>query len=110
MIVSMYSALEDANRAIKLDKSWAKGYYRQGKAYVGLKVEDNTVLYVPLMLHVATLTFFYEECLYSQKLDLAESSFVSAIKYDPNYQEALDELHRIRVEQMIVSSLTHTTP
>ena len=32
------SALEDANAALRLDSSWPKGYYRQGRAYAGLKV------------------------------------------------------------------------
>ena len=33
-------ALEDANAALRLDTSWPKGFYRQGRAYAGLKVCD----------------------------------------------------------------------
>ena len=36
------SALEDANAALCLDSSWPKGYYRQGRAYAGLKVSNCT--------------------------------------------------------------------
>ncbi|XP_064381949.1 uncharacterized protein LOC135330907 [Halichondria panicea] len=66
------SALEDANRAIALDVTWAKGYYRRGRAYAGLK-----------------------------RLELSEGSYIQALKCDPQYKDAEDELFKIRVEQLV---------
>ncbi len=42
LYATICSALEDANAALRLDSSWPKGYYRQGRAYAGLKVSQYT--------------------------------------------------------------------
>ena len=44
VFVVLCSALEDAKAALRLDASWPKGYYRQGRAYAGLKVSFRCVL------------------------------------------------------------------
>ena len=36
-----FRALKDAERAITLAKTWAKGYFRQGRALAGLKVSNQ---------------------------------------------------------------------
>ena len=46
------SALEDANRAIALDVSWAKGYYRQGRAFAGLKVNMHKLLSIKFLIYI----------------------------------------------------------
>lgn len=36
--ICVFRALADANRAISIAPDWPKGYFRKGKALVGLKV------------------------------------------------------------------------
>ena len=38
-----------------------------------------------------------------QRLEQAENSYVLALRYDPQYRDAEDELIKIRVEQLTVS-------
>ena len=53
LYATICSALEDAKAALHLDSSWPKGYYRQGRAYAGLKV---SIIYNILLL------FLYLTC------------------------------------------------
>ena len=39
---------------------------------------------------------------HSQRLELAEGSYIQALRYDPQYQDAMDELVKVRVEQLKV--------
>ena len=43
-----FRALKDAERAITLAKTWAKGYFRQGRALAGLKVSIQIGFYSPV--------------------------------------------------------------
>ncbi|BFZ02346.1 hypothetical protein BsWGS_05384 [Bradybaena similaris] len=65
-------ALRDAERAIKLDKEWPKGYFRQGRALAGLKM--------------------YVE---------AETAFMQVLKLDKNCDDAHTELLRVKTHQLM---------
>ncbi|CAG5136004.1 unnamed protein product [Candidula unifasciata] len=65
-------ALRDAERAIKLDKEWPKGYFRQGRALAGLKM--------------------YVE---------AETAFMQVLKLDKNCDDAHAELLRVKTHQLM---------
>ncbi|XP_071947047.1 uncharacterized protein [Antedon mediterranea] len=65
-------ALEDAKKAIQLNKDWPKGYFRKGRALAGLK-------------------------LYSD----AEAAFEHVLKLDKECDDAVQELIRVRTHQLI---------
>ncbi|XP_033119432.1 heat shock protein sti1 homolog [Anneissia japonica] len=65
-------ALEDAKKAIQLNKEWPKGYFRKGRALAGLK-------------------------LYSD----AEAAFEHVLKLDKECDDAIQELIRVRTHQLI---------
>ncbi|KAK3730414.1 hypothetical protein RRG08_034737 [Elysia crispata] len=65
-------ALRDAEKAIKLDKDWPKGYFRKGRALAGLK-----------------------------KFGDAEKSFMQVLKLDINCEDAVAELARVRTHQLM---------
>lgn len=64
-IVFVCRALSDANSALKIDTTWAKGYFRKGRALAGLKVREKLLyMYIslPQLLHVCrddAYTVFY---------------------------------------------------
>ena len=41
-----FRALKDAEKAISLAKTWAKGFFRQGRALAGLKVSGIVVVFI----------------------------------------------------------------
>ena len=55
LYATICSALEDAKAALRLDSSWPKGYYRQGRAYAGLKVSSIIIIVVHLTRNVCKL-------------------------------------------------------
>ncbi|XP_059142546.1 nucleolin-like isoform X2 [Physella acuta] len=65
-------ALRDADRAIKLDKDWPKGYFRKGRALAGLKMFGD-----------------------------AEKAFMQVLKLDKNCDDAVAELLRVRTHQLM---------
>ncbi|XP_022098254.1 hsp70-Hsp90 organizing protein 1-like isoform X2 [Acanthaster planci] len=66
------SALKDANRAITLSKDWPKGHFRKGRALVGLK-----------------------------RFAEAEAAFEHVLKLDKNCEDAVEELHKVRVGRLM---------
>jgi len=64
-------ALRDAEKAIKLDKDWPKGYFRKGRSLAGLKN-------------------FAE----------AEKAFMQVLKLDKNCDDAVSELFHVKVHQL----------
>lgn len=65
-------ALKDAERAISLAKEWPKGYFRKGRALAGLKSFND-----------------------------AEKAYEQVLKLDPGCEEAMQELKRVRVLQLM---------
>ncbi|CAL1538985.1 unnamed protein product [Lymnaea stagnalis] len=65
-------ALRDAEKAIKLDKDWPKGYFRKGRALAGLKMFGD-----------------------------AEKAFMQVLKLDKNCDDAVAELLRVRTHQLM---------
>ncbi|KAH9518551.1 hypothetical protein Btru_017126 [Bulinus truncatus] len=65
-------ALRDAEKAIKLDKDWPKGYFRRGRALAGLK-----------------------------RFGEAEKSFMQVLKLDKSCEDAVAELLRVRTHQLM---------
>ena len=37
-VIVLFSALQDATEALRINEDWPKGHFRKGKALVGLKV------------------------------------------------------------------------
>lgn len=70
-------ALKDAEKAISLAKSWAKGYFRQGRALAGLKMFPD-----------------------------AEKAFTQVLKLDKNCEDAVQELLRVRTHQIMEMGFT----
>lgn len=70
-------ALKDADRAITLAKTWAKGYFRQGRALAGLKMFPD-----------------------------AEKAFTQVLKLDKNCEDAVQELLRVRTHQIMEMGFT----
>ncbi|XP_038045539.1 uncharacterized protein LOC119720084 [Patiria miniata] len=66
------SAIKDANRAITLAKDWPKGYFRKGRALAGLK-----------------------------RFGEAETAFEHVLKLDKNCEDAVEELHKVRVYRLM---------
>jgi len=70
-ILQFDKALQDAERAISLAPDWPKGYFRKGRALAGMKM-------------------------YSE----AEQSFNHVLKLDSKCDDAVQELNRIRAQQL----------
>ena len=67
-------ALADAEKALFLHPEWAKGYFRKGRALLGL-----------------------------ERIDEAENFYLRAVELDPNYRDACEELRKLRLDQITVS-------
>lgn len=65
-------ALKDAERAILLQKDWPKGYFRKGRALAGLRMFSE-----------------------------AEDAFTQVLKLDKNCEDAVQELLRVRIHQIV---------
>ncbi|XP_064601686.1 uncharacterized protein LOC135467776 isoform X2 [Liolophura sinensis] len=65
-------ALRDAEKAILLSPDWPKGYFRKGRALAGLKFNAD-----------------------------AEQAFMQVLKLDKNCEDAMQELLRVRTQQLI---------
>lgn len=70
-------ALRDADKAISLSPNLAKGHFRRGKAQMGM-----------------------------QKFREAADSFNMVLAIDPQCEEAMAELHYVRVYEIMVRSPT----
>lgn len=70
-------ALKDAEKAITLAKTWAKGFFRQGRALAGLKMFPD-----------------------------AEKAFTQVLKLDKNCEDAVQELLRVRTHQIMEMGFT----
>ncbi|PIK61936.1 hypothetical protein BSL78_01161 [Apostichopus japonicus] len=70
-------ALKDAERAINLSKEWPKGYFRKGRALAGL-----------------------------QSFNEAEKAYEQVLKLDSACEEAVQELKKVRVCQLIDMGFT----
>ncbi|KAK2182466.1 hypothetical protein NP493_353g06016 [Ridgeia piscesae] len=66
-----FSAFKDGERAIALAPQWPTGYYRKGSALAGLK-----------------------------RFADAEKAFMQVLKLDPNCEDAIQELVRVRTHQL----------
>ncbi|XP_035212919.1 hsc70-interacting protein-like isoform X2 [Stegodyphus dumicola] len=65
-------ALKDAEKSIALCPAWPKGYFRKGRAMLGLK-----------------------------KYSVAEECFVKVLKLDNDCEDALAELHKVKILQIM---------
>ena len=105
---TLFSALQDANEALRINEDWPKGHFRKGKALVGLQVcvhTDTDSLYFYSLpqytLHCSLLTLLYH-LYFFQKYEEAEECFKMAVKHDPGYTDAVEQLQATQIKRLMV--------